>query len=133
MPRTCLNRIRFYYYLYPGNDIRDFFMLSQNQLKHISALKIKKFRDEYREFIAEGNTLVLDLIQSSFEIASVYAMAPWIAENLSRIMEKKIPLFETDALDMSRITSLSTPSQVLALVKIPEEGSEDLTGADPNG
>jgi len=105
-------------------------MLSHKQLKHISALKIKKFRDEYREFIAEGNTLVVDLVQSPFEIDSIYAIPSWIIEHMEMIVEKKIPVYETDALDMSRISSLSTPSQVLAVVKIPGGAMEVLTVAD---
>ena len=47
---------------------RDFFMLSKSQIKHINSLKIRKYRDEYQEFIAEGSTLVTELIGGGFEI-----------------------------------------------------------------
>lgn len=123
-------RTGFYYYLYPGNHFRDFFMLSHNQLKHVSALKIKKFRDEYGEFAAEGNTLVQDLIQSPLEVASVYALQSWIVENLRMISEKKLNVYETEAQDMARISSLSSPSQVLAVVKIPDGALKVLKAED---
>ncbi len=94
-------------------------MLSNSQVKHINALKIKKYRDEYKEFIAEGNTLVTDLTKSSYEIAGVYALSEWITGNLDVIGHKNIPVYEADPADMERITSLSSPSPVLAIVKIP--------------
>ena len=105
-------------------------MLSNNQVKHINALKIKKYRDEYGEFIAEGNTLVSDLISSSYEIAGVYARSEWITGNLGLIREKNIAVYEADPADMERITSLSSPSPVLAIVKIPPGFSTGLGDAD---
>ena len=105
-------------------------MLSHSQLKHVSALKLKKFRDEYNEFVAEGNTLVQDLIQSPLELASVYALQSWIVDNLGLIREKNLPVYETDSLDMSRISSLSSPSPVLAVVKIPAGALEMLKADD---
>ncbi|MCX6266357.1 MAG: RNA methyltransferase [Bacteroidetes bacterium] len=94
-------------------------MLSQNQIKHISALKIKKFRGEYQQFIAEGSKLVMDMINSEFIIAGLYASAEWIVENLALIHSKKIPAFETMPGEMGRISALATPSPVLAVVNMP--------------
>ena len=94
-------------------------MLSQNQIKHITALRVKKYREEYGEFIAEGHKLVMDLLDSGFKIAGIYALADWIVNNLSTIRSKDIPLFETLPNEMQRISSLSTPSPVLAVLNIP--------------
>lgn len=107
-------------------------MLSNNQVKHISALKLKKFRDEYREFVAEGNTLVCDLIRSSFAIAGVYALSEWITGNHDIIMQYRVPVFEAELRDMERITSLNSPSPVLAVVKIPAPVTAGSYDADPS-
>ncbi|MCX6282489.1 MAG: RNA methyltransferase [Bacteroidetes bacterium] len=96
-------------------------MLTNNQVKHINALKIKKYRDEYKEFIAEGSTLVTDLIRSSYEIAAVYAETQWITNNLELIRQRNVPVYEADPRDIERITSLTNPSSVLAIVRIPQE------------
>jgi TrmH family RNA methyltransferase len=100
-------------------------MLSQNQIKHITALKSKKFREEFRQFIAEGHKLVSDLLESSYSISGIYASAGWIVENLKSIQDKKIPAFETTPREMERISSLSTPSPVLALLEIPHQQTGD--------
>ena len=96
-------------------------MLSQNQIKHITALKVKKYREEFRQFIAEGHKLVMELISSEFTIAGIYASANWIGTYLPHILEKNIPVFETSPREMDRISALVTPSPVLALVNIPSD------------
>lgn len=95
-------------------------MLSQSQVRQITALKVKKFREEQGRFIAEGQKLVLELVNSDFTVAGIYAAAEWIVANLALVREKNIPVFETLPREMDRISSLSTPSQVLAVVNIPD-------------
>jgi len=96
-------------------------MLSQNQIKHVTALRVKKYREEYTQFIAEGHKLVMDLIHSNFTVVGLYASADWIVANLTLTDRKKIPVFETAPQEMKRISSLTTPSPVLAVVKIPDD------------
>jgi len=105
-------------------------MLSNAQIKHINALKIKKYRDEYKEFIAEGSTLVTDMITSPYDIAGVYALSPWITAHLELIRRKQIQVFEADPKDMERITTLANPGPVLAIVKIPPGDDEAFSAAD---
>jgi len=95
-------------------------MLSQNQIKQITALKVKKYREAYGLFVAEGHKLVMDLVNSPFKVTGIYASVPWILVNLPLIQEKKIPIFETLPREMERISFLSTPGPVLAVVEIPE-------------
>ena len=96
-------------------------MLSKSQIKHINALKIKKFRDEFKEFTAEGSTLVTDLISSPYEIAGVYALNTWITANTDLLGRHKFPVFEADEAEMERITALSSPGPVLAIIRMPVE------------
>jgi len=106
-------------------------MLSQSQVKHITGLRLKKFRQEYGQFIAEGHKLVTDLIGSEFCISGIYASAGWIIENLSLVREKEIPVFETLPREMDRISGLSTPSPVLAVVNIPSPYPSPFLGEGP--
>lgn len=97
-------------------------MLSNNQIKFITSLHHKKFREENGAFIAEGTKIAGELLNSRFRIIGIYAMAGWIIENLQFISEKKIPVYETIPREMERISALTTPSQVLAVVEIPDDG-----------
>ena len=77
--------------------------LTHAQIKMIRSLKDKKFRDEYGLFVVEGEKLVREALNSSYEVESVYRMEE-IGENV-----------------MSRISLCATPSPVLALVRIPAD------------
>lgn len=79
--------------------------LTHAQIKMIRSLKDKKFRDEYGLFVVEGEKLVREALDSSYEVESVYRMEE-IGENV-----------------MSRISICATPSPVLALVRIPADRS----------
>ena len=41
-------------------------MLSQNEIKYLNALKVKKYRYKYQEFIVEGPKIISDLLDSGF-------------------------------------------------------------------
>jgi RNA methyltransferase, TrmH family len=98
-------------------------MLSKNQIKMIASLKMKKFREEHQLFIAEGTKVVPELIQSDFKVHSVYCSKTWIRDNNYLLQGKKLlqdQVFEIDAKELERITQLTTPNEVLALIHIPE-------------
>ena len=104
-------------------------MLSQNQIKQITALKVKKFREERGLFIAEGGKLVTELIGSRYRVTELYADAGWIIANLPLIQANGIPAFETLPREMERISGLTTPGPVLAVVEIPNAQMHECTNA----
>lgn len=79
--------------------------LSAAEIKTIRSLKDKKFRDEYSLFVVEGEKMVQEALSSRFEVEKVYR-----AEDIG---------LET----MGRISMLSNPSPVLAVVKQEKTGS----------
>lgn len=79
---------------------------------------MKKFREESGQFIAEGHKLVFDLIHSKYQISAIYAVPDWIRSNSRELEGIEIPVLETSPTEMNRISALSTPSQVLAVVKM---------------
>lgn len=76
--------------------------ISNNEIKRVKSLHQKKFRDETGLFIVEGEKMVEEALASSFTVEKVY---------------RKEDIGE-DA--MSRISALSSPSPVLAVVRKPE-------------
>ncbi|MCQ2136060.1 MAG: RNA methyltransferase [Bacteroidales bacterium] len=77
-------------------------MLSSNEIKRIKALQQKKFRDEQGLFVVEGEKMVAEVLDSSFEVVDVFRV-----EEIGREA-------------MERISSLSSPSPVLAVVRQPK-------------
>jgi len=95
-------------------------MLSQNSIKYIRSLRIKKYRKIHNEFIAEGTKLVLDLLESSLIIMSLYATEDWISAYATKPGSISIQPQVVTKKELERISTLSTPGDVLAVVQIPE-------------
>ncbi|MBR0291981.1 MAG: hypothetical protein IJQ79_07590, partial [Bacteroidales bacterium] len=72
-------------------------MLSKAEIKRIKSLKEKKFRDEYSQFVVEGEKMVQEALSSTFKVVAVYREEEIGAEN------------------MAKISQLSSPSPVLAV------------------
>ena len=94
-------------------------MLSANQIKSINALKLKKNREDRRQFIAEGSKLVIDLLHSDYKVQEILATPEWIELNHAILLRAKILYRSVNEKEIARITALNTPSPVLAVVEIP--------------
>lgn len=74
-------------------------MISAREIKELKALALKKNRDERGLFVVEGEKMVAEVQRSGFEVVSIYRRDE-IGEDA-----------------MKRISLLSTPSPVLAVVR----------------
>jgi RNA methyltransferase, TrmH family len=97
-------------------------MLSHNQTKFLTALQIKKYRQKYRKFIVEGEKMIAELLlQKHLQIDALFGFERWAAENdvlLQPFLEKFNPIGEAD---LKKISTLSSPNRVLAVVDMPEQ------------
>lgn len=84
--------------------------ISNNEIKRIRSLQQKKFRDESGLFVVEGEKMVAEALASAFSVEEVY---------------KRDEIGEEA---MKRISSLSTPSPVLALVSKPSDIAPESLG-----
>ncbi len=94
-------------------------MTGINRLKFINSLKQKKYRKQHQLFILEGEKLVDELLESRFEIHSVYASGEWISNHNSQHKPGYFPVYEIKESDLARVSSFKTPNKVLALARIP--------------
>lgn len=93
--------------------------LPSGTIKFISSLRQKKVRRNYHKFTAEGGRIVGELLsQSRYKIEHVYALDNWAAE---QTVPPAIPLTVVTAKELGRISQLTTPNQVLAVVEMPQE------------
>jgi TrmH family RNA methyltransferase len=77
--------------------------ISANEIKRVRSLSDKKFRDRYGLFCVEGEKMVDEALRSGFDVETVYRK--------NEIGEEQ----------MGRISSLSSPSPVLAVVRKPQD------------
>lgn len=77
-------------------------MVSKQELKFVKSLSLKKNRDENSMFVIEGEKLLFEAEKSGATILKIYRRDELGEEN------------------MSKISQLSSPSPVLAVVKMPD-------------
>ncbi len=99
-------------------------MLSKNQAKFIQSLHHKKFRLESGYFIAEGEKVVEELLESSYNVESIFATKEWFDKNaagLTKLQKRNTALkrIEVTFDELKTISALTTPNQALAVAKIP--------------
>ncbi len=98
-------------------------MITKNQIKHISSLKIKKYRHGHREFAVEGEKCVDELLRSGYDVRGIYAFKSWIKENSALISGKKAEVYEITEAELRRVSAFEAPNKVLAVAKMPDAGA----------
>lgn len=89
-------------------------MVSKNQIKLITALRQKKFREEYQMFFAEGVKVITELLESDFELFHLYETAN-VFPDVSATAKTRI-----DENELKKISALNTPNNCLAVFRMPK-------------
>lgn len=90
-------------------------MVSKNQIKLITSLQHKKYRNEHQLFIAEGVKVIQELLLSNIVLEHLF---------VTEAVFEKIALSHKTLInegEMKRISALTSPSTCLAIFKIPKE------------
>ena len=100
-------------------------MISASQLKFLTALQVKKYRQKYSKFTLEGTKLVSELLQQDqIQVAAIYGLERWAEENASLIR----PFYQKFNLvteqELRKVSGLSTANQVLAVADTPDRPFE---------
>jgi len=95
-------------------------LLSKIKIKFLSSLRMKKFRDEYKQYIAEGEKIVRDALKNQHvKISLLAATENWLNAN-RQLTELVKEVYVAGSEDLQRISTFETPPPVIALIDIPE-------------
>ncbi|WP_282456965.1 TrmH family RNA methyltransferase [Chitinophaga sedimenti] len=104
-------------------------MLSKAQIKYIQSLQLKKNRQKFGHFVAEGDKIVQELLQAKQPVLAVYATRNWLSEHRALAEQATgADINEVDEATLKQLSSLSTPNGALAIVKIPVAETPVLEG-----
>ena len=87
-------------------------LLSKSQIKLITSLQQKKYRDKHGLFVAEGPKIIKELINASFKIHSLFSV-----KDLGLV---SVPFYKIEQADLQRISFLKTANTALAVFYKPE-------------
>ena len=90
-------------------------MVSKNQIKLITSLQQKKFRNEEQLFFAEGIKVIQELLNSNFELQHLYTTKP----DFDEVLPSQKTMISEAAL--KKISVLANANSCLAVFKIPQQ------------
>jgi len=100
---------------------RNYCMISKNRIKYIHSLELKKNRKADCVFVAEGHKLVGDLL-GKFECTYIAATSDWLDANAKGVAGiRDVDIVTND--ELSRISFVETPQQVLAVFRQPVDNT----------
>ena len=93
--------------------------LSKNNIKLITSLQQKKYRQKHQLFVAEGVKVVKELLTSSLELEQLYTTDELFTSS------KNVEITLISEKELKKISTLKTPNKVLGVFKIPKEKEID--------
>ena len=99
-------------------------MLSRAQIKYIRSLTKRKFRNEYKVFIAEGEKIAGEWLSTDVVIEKIIGTHEWAAQNGALVMRHpEAELHIVKDTELAELSSLQSPNGVLLVVPVPEQGT----------
>ena len=89
--------------------------LSKNNIKLITSLQQKKYRQKHQLFVAEGVKVVNELLASSLEVEHIFS----VDASFETLKNCEITLISES--ELKKVSTLKSPNKVLGLFKIPKE------------
>ena len=80
----------------------------------VASLSTVKGRREHRLFVAEGTKCVLETV-AAFDVAVILATENWLAAHGSELPQDIVDVTPVKRQDIMEMSSLSTPSDVMAV------------------
>ena len=98
-------------------------MLSKNKIHHLTSLQNKKFREQFCEFLIEGDKIVKEsLVQKNFRLLEILAIERWVEQNTILLSKnKQVEVTIISEKELGRISSLKSPNQVIARLAFSEQ------------
>jgi RNA methyltransferase, TrmH family len=95
----------------------DNIMITKNKIKYVQSLHQKKFRLNHQSFIVEGAKNVLELLNSDFEILTIFASEHFYKENRNVVDKQNHVLEIATEAELTQMGTFATNNASLALVK----------------
>jgi len=92
-------------------------MITNVQIKFIKSLALAKYREQHKLYVAEGDKLAMEWLQSDANVQMIIATSLWIIKNQSLISKHPAAkVYAVDIQTLARMSQLHTPNEVLLVV-----------------
>jgi RNA methyltransferase, TrmH family len=100
--------------------IQPFLMIGKNKLKLIKSLAKKKYRLKEQRFLAEGDKIVLETLESGIKVKELFATSDFIFEN-KKYLHNAAHVIESTSAEIKKASLLQQPQNCLAVCQLPSQ------------
>ncbi len=93
-------------------------MLTKATIKFVKSLEDKSIRHANKLFVAEGSKSVVDLLTSKMNVKEIFALDSWLQTH-GKSLSKEVLVHQISHKEMSQLSLLKSPREVIALFHIP--------------
>ncbi|MCF8425312.1 MAG: RNA methyltransferase [Bacteroidia bacterium] len=94
-------------------------MLTKADIKFVKSLADKNIRYANKLFVAEGSKSITDLLSSSLEVKTIFAIEAWFKQQPKELLQKAQCISITQK-ELEQMSSLRSTREVIALFSIPQ-------------
>ena len=95
-------------------------MLSNNQIKEITSLQHKKYRQKYDKFVVEGHKSSVEFLRSGkFSIYQIFALDSWVEMNQNEFQSYSNLIHPVSEKEMGKLSMLKTATDIMMVCKKP--------------
>ena len=95
-------------------------MISKSRIKLIQSLRLKKYRQKYHLFVAEGEKCIRTLLDHAiYDLDQLYAISSWIENNETRVSTEKANICTNE--ELKKLSFLKNTSPVVGVFHLNEE------------
>ena len=89
-------------------------------------MAIQKFREEFREFVAEGSKIATEWLSSGARVNRIVATSQWLSANEALVnAHPEAVIYEASDRDIAAVSQLTSPPAVLLVVPYPQHAAFD--------
>lgn len=100
--------------------------ISKTKASLLATLSSKKMREKHKLFLAEGAKCVLDML-GAFELVNLIASDGWLEYHGAPHGINPVTILTAGEDILKKISSLSTPPEVIAVFRLPSDDNSDIT------
>ena len=95
-------------------------MVSKSRIKLIQSLRLKKYRQKYHLFVAEGEKCISTLLDhATYDLDQLYAISDWIAHNETRVTTRDVHV--CTKIELKKLSTLKSSPSVVGLFQIKND------------
>ena len=104
--------------------------MNEKEVKRLSSLRVKKYREKFRQFLIEGRRLTHEALLADADVVTLFSVSA-VDKNISQAASaRNIPIETIQEKQLHQISDTVSPSGIMGVCAIPENDISSIPKTD---